>query len=310
MKKKILITGVAGFIGSNLAGRLLKEGYDVIGIDNLNYGSRAQIPQGVEFFNLGITSKEIYPVFERVDTVFHLAAKNSITDCQNDPVGTADINVVGTVNVFLAASQAKVRKVIYAETSALYEGSKIFPTPEKDEHPQSFYAVSKMATKFFSEAFARFYKLNLVALRYMNVYGPRQDYRRTVPPVMSGIIIKLLQGKQPVIYGDGSKRRDFVYIDDINDFHILAMNDERVNGQTFNLGGGKNYSILEIYEMVSKILHTDIKPKFKSNLEGEAQENLGDISKARNLGWEPKTTLEDGLKNSIDYIKEKVIPTL
>ena len=264
----------------------------------------------LNFFNLDILSKDIYPVFKGVDTVFHLAAKNSIVDCQKNPVGTAEINVVGTVNVLLAASKAKVRKVINAETSAIYEGSKVFPTPEEDEHPQSFYASSKVATKFFAQSFARFHKLNIVALRYMNVYGPRQDYRRTVPPVMSGIIVKLSQEKRPVIYGNGSKRRDFIYIDDVNDFHILAMKDKRADGKTFNLGGGKNYSVLEIYKMVSKILKTNIKPIFKLDQEGEAKQNLGDISKARKLGWEPKTSLEEGLKHSIEYIKEKVLSTL
>jgi UDP-glucose 4-epimerase len=305
--KKILITGVAGFIGSNLADRLLKEGYEVIGIDNLSYGIKEQIPDEVVFHQLDIRSKDIYPVFEGVDTVFHFAAKNSIIDCQNDPFDTVDINVTGTVNVFLACAKAKVRKVIYAETSALYEGSKILPTPEEDEHPQSFYAVSKMATKYFSEAFERFRGLKITALRYFNVYGPRQDYRRTIPPVFSAFIIKLLKGERPVIFGNGSKRRDFIYVDDINDFHILAMNDDRTNGQVYNLGTGQNVSILEIYKLINKIIGVNIEPEFKANLEGEAQENLADVSKALALGWNPKTSLEIGLQISINYIKRYVI---
>ena len=197
--KKVLITGVAGFIGSNLADRLIGEGYEVIGIDNLAYGVKEQIPTGVKFHQLDIRSPEIYPIFEGVDTVFHFAAKNSIPDCQTDPLGTADINVTGTVNVFLASAKAKVRKVIYAETSAIYEGSKILPTPETDEHPETFYAVSKMATKYFGEAFERFYGLKTTALRYFNVYGPRQDYRRSIPPVFSAFIIKMLKGESPII---------------------------------------------------------------------------------------------------------------
>lgn len=305
--KKVLITGVAGFIGSNLAERLVREGYEVVGIDNLSYGLKEQIPAGVTFHNVDIRSKDIYPIFLGIDTVFHFSAKNSIYDCQQDPVATADVNVTGTVNVFMASSLAKVRKVIYAETSAIYEGSQKFPTPEEDEHPESFYASSKLAIKYFSQSFQKFHKLPMVALRYFNVYGPRQDFRRTIPPLMSGIIVKLLKGESPVIYGNGSKRRDFVYIDDINDFHILAMNDDRTNGNTYNLGGGQNYSVLEIFNTVAKILGTNIEPEFKDDVEGEAQENLGDISKASALGWKPKTSLADGLNASINYIKEHVI---
>jgi UDP-glucose 4-epimerase len=310
MNKKVLITGVAGFIGSNLADRLVQEDYEVIGIDNLSYGLKEQVPDKVKFHKLDIRSKDIYPVFEGIDTVFHFAAKNSIIDCQNNPLDTADINVTGTVNVFLAASKAKVRKVIYAETSAIYEGSKKLPTPEEDEHPETFYAVSKMATKFFGEAFERFRGLRTTALRYFNVYGPRQDYRRTIPPVFSAFIIKLLKGERPVIYGDGSKRRDFIHVDDINDFHILAMHDDRTNGQVYNLGTGTNVSVLEIYETAAKLLSSNIQPEFKPDQVGEAQENLADVTKAKALGWEPKTSLEEGLQGSIDYIKEKVLPIL
>ena len=129
-KSRVLITGVAGFIGSNLADRLLKEGHPVIGIDNLSYGVLEQVPEGVEFYKLDIRSKKIYPLFKKIDFVFHLAAKNCISDCQNDPVETSDINVTGTVNVFEAAKRAGVKKVIYAESSAIYEGINKFPTPE------------------------------------------------------------------------------------------------------------------------------------------------------------------------------------
>jgi len=153
---KILITGVAGFIGSNLASRLLREGYQVIGIDNLAYGLRENVPEGVEFHCLDIRGKDILPLFEGVDTVFHLAAKNCISDCQADPVETAEINVFGTVNVFEASRRAGVKKVIYAESSAMYEGSKIYPTPESEVKPKSFYAVSKLASMHFAEAYQRF----------------------------------------------------------------------------------------------------------------------------------------------------------
>jgi nucleoside-diphosphate-sugar epimerase len=300
---KILITGVAGFIGSNLADYLIKKGCLIRGIDNLAYGIREQVPEAVEFQQLDIRSKSIYPFFKDIDYVFHLAAKNCISDCQADPVETADINVSGTVNVFEAARRAGVKKVIYAESSAMYEGSDVFPTPESQVKPESFYAASKAATAYFANSFERFSDLRFTALRYFCVYGPRQDYRRTIPPVMSAFIIKLLKGEQPVIYGAGSKKRDFVYVDDVNDFHLLCIRDKRTDGGVFNLGSGKSCSVNEIYEMIAGLLSIRISPVRKPDLPGEAEQTLADITNASRLGWKPKTAITEGLKNMIDFIK-------
>ena len=343
---KVLITGVAGFIGSNLADRLLNEGnYKVIGIDNLSYGVKEQIPEGVEFYKEDIRNKSIYPLFDKVDFVFHFAAKNCINDCQLDPVETADINITGTVNVFEAARRAQVKKVIYAESSAMYEGCDILPTPESEVKPQSFYALSKLVAMYFAHAYSRFYGspspglsvshspglpipkspslpvsnspsppfpesqsqgLKFTALRYFCVYGPRQDYRRTIPPVFSAFIIKLLKGEQPIIYGSGEKRRDFVHVNDINDFHIQCMEDSRTDGEVFNLGSGVNFSVNEIYAIIAGLLKSDIKPIYRSDLPGEAQANLADISKAKSLGWLPRVDLNRGLQTSIDFIRNEL----
>lgn len=309
-RNKIIITGVAGFIGSNLAERLIHEGYSVIGIDNLAYGVKEQIPDEVEFHQLDIRDTKIYPLFKNVDAVFHLAAKNCINDCQNDPVETSDINVTGTVNVLEACKKASVRKVVYAESSALYEGSKVYPTPENEVYPESFYAQSKLAERCFANSYERYCGLNLTALRYFCVYGPRQDYRRTIPPVMSAFIIKLLNGHRPTIYGSGKKKRDFVYVDDVNDFHILCLTDSRTDGKTYNVGSGTNCSVSDIYNLIEKILTTGIRPEFKPDLPGEAEVTLADITKAKKLGWYPKTSIEKGLQNSIDYIRNIVMPVL
>jgi nucleoside-diphosphate-sugar epimerase len=303
---KVLITGVAGFIGSNLAERLLSEGYQVLGIDNLAYGLRENIPKGVEFHQLDIRGKNIFPLFKGVDMVFHLAAKNCIADCQDDPVETAEINVSGSVNVFEASRRAGVRKVIYAESSALYEGSSIYPTPESEVKPESFYALSKLASMYFASAYEKFYGLKFTALRYFCVYGPVQDYRRTIPPVMSAFIIKLLKGEQPIIYGTGEKRRDFVYVDDVNDFHLICIRDDRTNGKTFNIGSGVNYSVHEILDKVSKMLKVTPDPIYKGDLPGEAQLTLADITRAKSLGWNPKTPLEKGLEKAIEYIRQEM----
>lgn len=306
MKEKILITGVAGFIGSNLAERLLKEGFQVAGIDNLAYGLRGNVPDGVEFHERDIRDRGIHDLFEGVNAVFHLAAKNCISDCQADPIETADINITGTINVFEAVRRVGVRKIIYAESSALYEGSGLLPTPESAVQPESFYGVSKLAGMHFAEAYKRYFGMTFTALRYFCVYGPVQDYRRTIPPIMSAFIIKLLKGERPNIYGTGEKRRDFVYVDDVNDFHLLCLRDSRTDNETYNLGSGENHSVLEIYDMVSRILGVRMEPEFKPDLPGEAQMTLADISKASALGWKPKTDLQAGLLHAVDYIKSEM----
>jgi len=305
---KVIITGVAGFIGSNLAERLLQHGsFEVMGIDNLSYGVKEQIPYGVVFHHLDIRDEAIHPIFSGADYVFHLAAKNCINDCQIDPVDTVDINISGTVNVFEAAKRANIKKVIYAESSSLYEGSNILPTPESELYPQSFYALSKFACMYFAEAYSRFFNLNCTALRYFCVYGPRQDYRRTIPPVFSAFIIKLLKGEQPVIYGNGEKRRDFIHIDDVNDFHIKCIDDDKTNSKTFNLGSGLNYSINEIYQIIADLLGSKITPIYQPDLPGEAAANLADITEARKIGWLPKIDLITGLKTSIDFIENELL---
>jgi UDP-glucose 4-epimerase len=276
---------------------------EVLGIDNLSYGRKENIPAGVEFHNRDIRESGLEELFSGAEVVFHLAAKNCISDCQNDPAETADINVVGTVNVFEAARKSRVRKLVYAESSALYEGCRLLPTPETDVRPESFYAVSKLAGMHFAEAYKRYFGMTFTALRYFCVYGPIQDYRRTIPPVMSAFIIKLLKGEQPVIYGSGRKRRDFVYVDDINEFHMKCLTNSRTDNRTFNLGSGMSHSVLEVYEMISEILGIRLEPLFKPDLPGEAQETLADINEAKSVGWEPRTNLPTGLRNAVSYIK-------
>ena len=305
--QNVAITGVAGFIGSNFADYLLLKGFRVIGIDDLSYGVKEQVPKNVEFHIMDICSENFFDLFVNVDTVFHFAAKNCIPDCQLDPVETARINILGTVNILEACKRNNVRKIILAESSAIYEGCDLFPTPEDNESPESFYGISKLCGRLFADGFINSSDMNISALRYFNVYGPRQDYRRTIPPLMSGLIIKLLKHERPIIYGDGTKRRDFVYIDDVNRFHEMIMYDERANGKVFNIGSGVNYSVLEIYEAIESTLKTGLQPIHKPDLPGEAFQNLADISKAGLLGWEPQVSLKEGLRLSIDYIRENVL---
>jgi UDP-glucose 4-epimerase len=303
----VLITGVAGFIGSNLADRLLAEGYRVIGVDDLSAGVIEQVPAAVEFHRVDIRSPGIQQHVPRGGTVFHLAAKNCISDCQADPVGTASVNVLGTVRVLEAARQSGAAKVVYAESAAVYEGSRRLPTPESEAAPESFYGVSKQAAHEFARAYARHHGMRLTGLRYFCVYGPRQDYRRSLPPVMSAFILRLLRGERPTIYGTGAKRRDFVYVDDVNRFHLRCLTEGRTDGRVFNVGSGRNHSVREIFDEIRRQLGSALEPEYGPDLPGEAEETLADISAARSLGWTPEVDLSEGVARSIAYIREHVV---
>jgi len=168
------------------------------------------------------------------------------------------------------------------------------------------YAVSKLAGMAFAEAYQRFFGLRMTALRYFCVYGPRQDYRRTIPPVMSAFILKFLKNEQPVIYGSGEKKRDFIFVDDVNDFHVRCIFDERTDGGTYNLGSGTNYSVNDIYREIADLLNSSIEPIHMPDQPGEALDTLADISAAAALGWNPSVDLRVGLRHSIDYIRRNV----
>ena len=304
---RVLVTGVAGFIGSHLATRLLDEGEEVIGIDNLSAGVLVNMDPRVVFHREDIRSRTIYPLFDGVDAVFHFAAKSCLADCLEDPVETAEVNVAGTANVLEAACRSGVRKVIYADTSAEYEGISKFPSRVDHIAPLSVYALSKRAGAMFCEAYQRFHGLRATTLRYFNVYGPVQDWRRTMPPLMSAFIIRLLDGERPIIYGSGEKRRDFIYIDDVTEFNVLALRDPRTDGRVYNVGSGVNYSVNEVFSAVEELLKTGLRSVYKEDLPGEADVTLADIQNERELGWEPRVRLREGIERSIAYIKEHVL---
>ncbi len=307
MQRRIVVTGAAGFVGGNLTKRLLDRGYEVIGIDNLSAGTAENVDQLVQFHETDIRAPGIYPLFEGADAVFHLAAKTCLPECVNNPLEAASINVLGTLNVLEAARRAKVRKFIYADTSAEYEGINEFPTREEHIRPIGVYAASKHGGATFCESYRELYGINVTILRYFNVYGPAQDWRRVIPPVMSSFIIRMLQGERPLIYGTGQKRRDFIYVDDVNDFHLLVLEDHRTDGKVFNVGSGTNLSVNEVYQLVEELLKTGLRPIYKSDLPGEAQITLADLNAAMALGWKPRVAITEGLSQSIAYLQNRVL---
>jgi nucleoside-diphosphate-sugar epimerase len=298
MSKKILITGVSGFVGSNLARRLLEKQYEVIGFDRFDGDRKSSVPEGVTLQNVDIRSEEIRPFFKGVDVVFHLAAKNDLISCQENPVETMDINVHGTANVFEAARLAGVKKIVFSSSSAVEEG---------EERLKGFYAISKVACERIAEGYRSAFGLNYVLLRYFNLYGPGQDYRRPYPPIMSGLMVKILKNEQPILYeGYENNKRDFIYIDDIQDFHLLCIEDERVNNKLFRLGTGKSLSMKEVWLAVKKITGSSIEPLIKPSFANDIPTaTLADTTEAEKIGWKSKTTLEDGLRAQFEYLKEE-----
>lgn len=307
MKQKIVITGGAGFIGSNLAHLLLMEGFHVTVIDNLSAGTRENLPSAVEFICCDIRQDGLERYLEGATDLFHLAARNCLPDCANHPVETVETNVVGTVNVLKSCNAAKVSHVIYADTSAEYEGSDIFPSPTEMVSPMSVYASSKRAGALMAEAFARMHAMTLSTVRYFNAYGPAQDWRRVIPPVMSAFTLKLLREESPNIFGDGSKRRDFIHVDDINAFHLKLLREPELRGQTYNLGSGKDYSVREVFEKIRLAVGNQIEPKYLPDLPGEAQRTLADIQTTLATGWTPRVELEQGIATFVEWMRNKFI---
>jgi nucleoside-diphosphate-sugar epimerase len=307
MGKRVVVTGAAGFIGSNLSRHLLDKGYSVLAIDSLSSGTRENLDPRLDFHQLDVRDERMARLLAGADAVFHLAAKTSLPDCMNHPQEAASVNVVGTANVLEAARIAGVGKFVYADTSAEYEGIHQFPTPEDILRPISAYAASKHGGATFCESYRELYGMNVTMLRYFNVYGPAQDWRRVVPPVMSAFVIRMLNGERPIIYGSGEKRRDFIYVDDVNEFHLQVLESPASNGRVFNVGTGINYSVNQIYELIEGILQTGLRPIYKPDLPGEAEVTLADITESQRLGWQPEVSIHAGLERTIAYIQEKVL---
>jgi UDP-glucose 4-epimerase len=299
---QVFITGVAGFIGSNLADRLLAEGMSVRGMDDLSAGLRSQVSPEVDFIEDDITTADLETAMRGADVVFHLCAYSSVTECQRHVSRAAAIQVVGTARVLEAMAATGVRRILAAETSAVYEGTAVRPTPETEEAPQTFYAITKRCTGQLIHAFAKKEGLAATTFRYFNVYGPKQDYRRAIAPVIPAFIRDLILGNTPTIYGDGTKARDFIHVDDVNDFHLLALDEERTVGRVFNLGTGRVTTVSEILRIVEALVGVSVTPVYQPDETPEAPFTQADITRARSVGWEPKIVLEDGIASCLEQL--------
>ena len=291
---KTLVTGGAGFIGSNLVDKLIEENHRVIIIDNLSTGKEENINPRAELHKLDIRNlKEIEPLFKEVDVVFHLAAQPRIQPSIVDPLESHSNNVVGTLNVLQASRTAGIKKLIYSASSSAYGDQKKLPLKEDmPTHPKSPYSLFKLIGEYYCKLFNELYGLPTVCLRYFNVYGPRQTYEGAYATVI-GIFLRQAEAGEPLtIVGDGAQTRDFTHVYDVVRANILAMNSDKVgNGEVINIGAGKNHSINDIAALISeKVIHIPPRP-------AEVQDTLADNSLAKKLlGWQPEMAIEEGVK--------------
>src|SRR5580700_3649913 len=308
-----LITGVAGFIGSSIARALLERGEQVRGIDNLSTGKRENL-QGmenrVEFREADLLDLEaVRKACEGTACVFHEAAIPSVPKSVKDPLGSNRANVDGTVNVLVAARDAGVKRVVYAASSSAYGDTPTLPKHEgMKPDPISPYAVAKLASEQYMISFYRCYQLETVALRYFNIFGPRQDPSSPYSGVLAKFITVMLRGEQPAIYGDGEQSRDFTYIDNAVEANLLACKAPaaKVAGQMFNTATGRRVTLNETFKLLQDLTSYKGQPKYGPERGGDIKHSLADISKAEAaLGYKPLVNFEEGLRRTVEWYRSK-----
>jgi UDP-glucose 4-epimerase len=310
----VLITGIAGFIGSSIARALVAEGAHVRGIDNLSSGSPAnleEIRKKVDFRHADVLDNdEVRAAMKGVDYVFHEAAIPSVPKSVNDPVGTNGPNLTGTLNVLEAARQAGVKRLLYAASSAAYGDNPTLPKTEAMlPEPISPYAVQKVAGEHYLASYYRVYGLETVSLRYFNVFGPRQDPSSQYSGVLARFISLMLAGQAPTIYGDGLTSRDFVYIDNVVSANLLAAKAPRENvaGKIFNVATGKRVTLLDAFAEIKRIIGFEGDVKHEAERTGDIKHSGADISLATQaFGYKVVADLAYGLEKTIAWARESV----
>jgi UDP-glucose 4-epimerase len=301
---KVLVTGGAGFIGSHIVDRLIDEGYKVVVIDDLSSGKEENINKKARFYEFDIQDTKLETVFkeEEPDYVNHQAAQVDVRRSVSDPIFDARINVLGTINVLECSLRYKVKKVVFASSGgAIYGEQKTFPASETHPlSPISPYGITKLAAEKYLDYYRTVHRLDYTALRYANVYGPRQDPYGEAG-VVTIFIQKMLNGEQPIINGDGEQTRDFVYVGDVVRANLLAMN-RNSNDNVFNIGTGIETSVNNIFNNLKDIIDPSIEEKHGPSLRGEQRRSLIGSKKAKDvLLWEPETQLYDGLRKTCKY---------
>jgi UDP-N-acetylglucosamine/UDP-N-acetyl-alpha-D-glucosaminouronate 4-epimerase len=306
-----LITGVAGFIGSSIARALLERGEQVRGIDNLATGKRENIEEiadRIDFRQADLLDLDaMKTACQDVDCVYHQAAIPSVPKSVLDPLASNQANVDGTVNILIAARDAKVRRVMYAASSSAYGDTPTLPKREDmTPNPISPYAVAKLASEYYMISFYRCYGLETVSLRYFNIFGPRQDPTSPYSGVLAKFITQMLRDEQPTIFGDGSQSRDFTYIENAVSANLLAAYAPaaKVAGRVFNVATGTRVDLNQTFALLKKLTGYSGKVNYAAEREGDIKHSLADIALAANvLGYQPTVSFEEGLQRTVEWYR-------
>ncbi|MBU4185872.1 MAG: SDR family oxidoreductase [Desulfobacteraceae bacterium] len=307
---KALVTGGAGFIGSHLVDTLVKEGCDVVVLDDLSAGSLSNlkhVKDKITFYKGNIQDQKILmKAAENCEVIFHQAALVSVTKTVDNPVDSAFINDLGTLLVLDAGRKNKVKRVVFASSSAVYGDDPLLPKHESMQpKPMSPYAVQKLTGELYAHIYYDLYGIETVCLRYFNVYGPRQDASSPYSGVISIFMAKAVSKKPSLIYGDGKQYRDFVFVKDVVKANLLAATAEDAAGQTFNIGTGKHVSINTLWDMICLLSGLNIKPEYAPPRPGDIIESVASIEQAKSaLGFKPDYSFEKGLEITFKWYKD------
>ncbi len=301
---RYLVTGGAGFIGSNTVDELVRRGHGVVVLDDLSSGKEdnlAEVRSKITFMKGSITDIEaVQKAMVQADYVIHLAARTSVPRSVKDPVDTNRINVDGTLNVLVAARDNKVKRVVFAASSSAYGDTPTLPKSEDMQPvPISPYGVTKYVGELYAQTFGRCYGLENVCLRYFNIFGPRQDPDSPYSGVLSRFSAAFLDSTPPVVFGDGEQTRDFTYVDNAVLANVLACEAPSASGRTFNVGTGRAVSLNQVLQMLQKASGKSLETKYEPSREGDIRDSLADIRLAKEfLGYEPTVLFEEGLERT------------
>jgi nucleoside-diphosphate-sugar epimerase len=306
---RYLVTGGAGFIGSNIVDELVRRGHEVVVLDNLSAGKEenlAGVRKKIEFRAESITDlAAVQSASKGADYVIHLAARTSVPRSVQNPLETNSVNIDGTLNVLVAARDAKVRRFVYAASSSAYGETPTLPKAEAMQPaPISPYGVTKYVGEIYAQVFGRVYGLENASVRFFNVFGPRQDPTSQYSGVLSRFMLAVIEGKQPVIYGDGEQSRDFTYIDNIVDETLRACESKGASGLVFNGGTGARITLNEVLKLLEEITGKKIEAKHDPPRTGDIRDSQADVALAHKvLGYQPIVHFEEGLQRTWDWYK-------
>ncbi len=308
---KYLVTGGAGFIGSNIVSELLKQGQQVVVLDNFATGKRENILPLMKDKNLTMIEGDlrsfhiVRSAVKGVDYILHQGALPSVPRSINDPITSNDVNILGMLNILEAAKEFGVKRVVVASSSSIYGNSESLPKVETMPiNPMSPYALTKYAQERYCQIFSQIYGLETVALRYFNVFGPRQDPTSQYSAVIPKFIRLIMADKEPVIYGDGSQSRDFTFVENNVWANIQACTAPKAAGEVINIACGERYTLIELVQMINEILGKNIEPKFETDRAGDVKHSLAGIEKAKELlSYEVRVDFREGLRRTVDFFR-------